>query len=198
MSCRRHRRWISDRLDGALGPRRARRLEAHLRGCPDCRAYEARLGRMNAEASKAAGSVFTRDYGEDFLRRLNRRLDRERPRSAPASLPVRRRWVWATAGLAAAAGAVIAGLLIFRPVPSPEIYALSEFNSFSRIIEQYTRNPELENSFNDELLSSIDDNLMSAGETFPTDPFDNPLLWEGLSRDEKIQLENDIASEQAL
>ena len=45
MSCRRTgpRRRFLPHLEGRLGPRRARRLENHLRRCPDCRAEYERL-----------------------------------------------------------------------------------------------------------------------------------------------------------
>jgi len=195
MRCRRSRRFISDKLDGALRPRLGRALEAHLERCPDCRAHERTLRRLDSGASRAGRLDFTPEAGEEFLRRLDRRLDQERQR---AGSPVGKRWLWSAAGLTAVAVAVLAWVLVLRPVPSPDIYALSESDVFSRIIDQYSRDPGWETSFNDALLASIDDSTISREESYPTDPWDNPLLWEGVSREELNQLETEIASDAAI
>jgi len=199
MSCRRRRQGISDRLDGALDSRRARKLDVHLRSCPACRAYEGRLRRLNEEVSRPGKAVFTREYGEDFLRRLESRLDGEGPRVDSANAPFwRRRWVWGSAGLAAAAAGLAVWFFLLRPVPRPEIYVLSESDAFSRVYGQFAQNPEMENKFNDLLLSSIDDSVMPAEDGFEANPFDNPLLWEGVSKEEMKQLEEAITAEQTM
>jgi predicted anti-sigma-YlaC factor YlaD len=44
-ACRQERELISLRLDGELSELEELRLDAHLRACPDCRAYDAEVGR---------------------------------------------------------------------------------------------------------------------------------------------------------
>ena len=196
MRCRRSRRFISDKLDGALRPRLGRALEAHLERCPDCRAHERTLRRLDSGASRAGRLDFTPEAGEEFLRRLERRLDRVTPRAEPAAASSRKRaWVWGSAGLAAAAG-LLAWLVLPRPVPRPDIYALSDTEPFSGVVGQFSQSPGLEDSFNDLLLESIDDSL-AAGEEYQANPLDNPLLWEGVSKEEIKQLEESISAESA-
>jgi len=49
MRCRRAQKYISEQVDGILGPGRAASLKRHLEGCPDCRAvlkdFQAMTGR---------------------------------------------------------------------------------------------------------------------------------------------------------
>jgi anti-sigma factor RsiW len=61
--CRRAVALMSDYLDGALAPGDARRLEAHLSGCPHCSEY---LAQMEVTIA-AAGRVEPDDLSSEAL-----------------------------------------------------------------------------------------------------------------------------------
>lgn len=184
MSCRRHRRAISDDLDGALSGRRRKGLEGHLRSCRSCREFEAGLRAMEERVPRSAAGAWTAARGEDSLVRLRRRLEAEPPR-AEAPAPLRKRWwAWASAGATVAAAALVAWFLVLRPLPKAEVYLLSESDTFGAIDLEVAQNPELEKALDDILQSSIVESLKDGGETLPANPFENPLLSEGLSEEE--------------
>lgn len=194
MSCRHWRKRVSDRLDGALSPRQERRLEGHLDDCAECRAYARSLEVIQDEAPRVQASTFTTDYGEQFLLRLEKRLRGEETPAGKVTLPFwKRKWAWVSAGLAVAAG-VLAWALVLRPVPRADIYLLSEKDSFSRIYRQLSQSPDMENVLDEVLVSSIDENLKASGD-LPSNPFDNPLLSEGLSDEDMKLLAEDIAGD---
>jgi predicted anti-sigma-YlaC factor YlaD len=61
--CRQAVEMISDYLEGALGRRDRRRLETHLRACPNCSAY---LDQIRATI-RLAGSVGPDDLSPEAL-----------------------------------------------------------------------------------------------------------------------------------
>lgn len=194
MSCRCRRKRMSDRLDGALSPRQERRLETHLAACAVCRSYARSLEVIQAEAPRVQASTFTRDDGEQFLIRLKRRLREDGAQAGESTLPFwKRKWAWVSAGLAVAAG-VLAWVLVLRPVPRADIYLLSEKDSFSRIYQQYGRSPDMESVLDEVLVSSIDESLKAADD-LPSNPFDNPLLSEGVSDEDLKLLAEDMAAD---
>jgi len=195
MNCRCWRKRISDRLDGALSPRQERRLEEHLAVCAACRAYAWSLEVIQGEAPRVPASPFTRDDGEQFLIRLKRRLRDEAAQAGESALPFwKRKWAWVSAGLAVAAGVLAWGLFL-RPVPRADIYLLSEKDSFSRIYHQYSQSPDMESVLDEVLVSSIDESLKAADE-LPSNPFDNPLLSEGVSDEDLRLLAENIANDE--
>lgn len=195
MSCRRWQKRVSDRLDGALFPGRERRFAEHVAVCADCRAYAHALEVIQVEAARVQAPPFTRDYGEKFLLRLKKRLreDGGHPAGERALTFWKRRWAWVAAGLAVAAG-VLAWVLVLRPVPRADIYLLSEKDSFSRIYQEYSQSPDMEDVLDEFLVSSIDESL-KASDDLPSSPFDNPLLSEGLSDEDMKLLAEDIAAD---
>ncbi len=94
--------------------------------------------------------------------------------------------------MAAAAG--LAGYLLLRPVPRAEIYLLSETDVFSRIHQQYSQTPALEQAFDEILQSSIDESLKASEEGLDRNPFESPLLFEGVSEADLRILEEDLGA----
>jgi hypothetical protein len=185
MSCERYRRDLSDRMDEALSPRRRARLERHLRACAGCRAEEARFRRLQSAAPAGRTAPLSPGHGEELLARLRRRLETERPVPAPGG----RRWrVWGPVGAAAVAAALLAWFLVLRPVPRADIYLLSEPDVFSRISLQVSESPELESEWDEVLQSSLVESLAAGEEGIPSNPFEDPLLREGVSDEELRQL----------
>jgi anti-sigma factor RsiW len=122
VSCRRVQEWLPAYVDGALPPRRARRVAAHLGGCPACRGAEGRAAAALAAFDAAGdGLLPTLDVGAAFGR-VEERLDAAsgglagvQPRPAPA----RPRWldwrVLVPAGAALAAAAAVTALTLSGP-----------------------------------------------------------------------------------
>jgi hypothetical protein len=195
MSCPRWQRRVSDRLDGALSPVRERRLAEHLAGCADCRSYARGLELLQVEAARVQAPSFTSEYGERFLLRLESRLrDGAGHEAGERRRPFwKKPWAWASAGLAVSAAA-LAGVLILRPVPRSEVYLLSEKDPFSRIFQQFSRSPDMENIWDEALVASIDESF-AASDDLSSNPFDDPLLAEGLSAEDMKLLAEDIAAD---
>ena len=63
LACREVVALLTDYLDGALAPHDARRLEAHLEGCPHCSEYLAQF----REAIAAAGRVDPDDLAPEAV-----------------------------------------------------------------------------------------------------------------------------------
>ena len=57
ISCEKAELLLSARLDGALSPREAARLEAHLARCPRCQAAARELEALHQEAAGLAQAV---------------------------------------------------------------------------------------------------------------------------------------------
>ena len=195
MSCRRFRRDISDEMDGALSERRRCRLDEHLRSCTACRSAEQDFRRLQDRAAAGRETAFTPERGEEFLARLSRRLDEEPARSPSVPTPLGTRWwAWGSAGATAAVAALLAWLFVLRPLPRAEIYLLSESDVFSGIALEVSQDPELERALDGILQSSIIESLRSGEEELDSNPFENPLLSEGLSDEEmRILGESDAA-----
>ncbi len=75
LACQQAVELVTDYLEGALSRRDRRRLEAHLRGCPNCAAYLEQIRRTIA----VSGTVRTDDLTEEAqteLTELYRRWSR--------------------------------------------------------------------------------------------------------------------------
>jgi anti-sigma factor RsiW len=89
-------------LDGALAPAERAELEAHLAGCPACRAERARL----ASTVGLLARLPRAEASPTFEQRFSARLAAERSeRARRRSLLDRVRWRWLAPGLAGAAAA---------------------------------------------------------------------------------------------
>ncbi len=114
MDCERATSWLPPLVDGALGPWRHRRLQAHTRGCEHCAAREEELRAM----STALRERLTYHRAPSGLAaRISASLPREAPH-APNPVQFRRSWFtwpglgWAGSGLAGALAGVALTLLI--------------------------------------------------------------------------------------
>ncbi|RME72631.1 MAG: hypothetical protein D6776_08445, partial [Planctomycetota bacterium] len=110
--CERWQEALSASIDGELGGRERRALEAHLAECDACRARRARLSRVASLVGLLAPEGDEARAGARFVERLERRLAAEPPPERAASgrtrpLAVRRaRWPAALRSLARIAAAV--------------------------------------------------------------------------------------------
>jgi len=203
MKCEKAKRLVSDALDGALSRRRADRLERHLAGCAGCRAYRRDAALTQENAGGLADPRLAPAAWEDFGRRLEARLAAASGPAAPpparAGLPVlwRSKWAWATAAIVVLAFAVtyFAGVRT-RPTAEPAIVPFED--SLARVLGEADESPAVENSFNQEILASIDETVRPAGAEAPVSFGDNPLFWEALSEGELSYIESALRQEKGL
>jgi anti-sigma factor RsiW len=137
MECTQSQHWMPALLDGELDPSGALQLEAHLAGCPACRAALAQLtelrGAVAQEATRYTAPPHLRHCIEEALR-LRREQEREQeqePRSRPAlarprpaALLPRWPWTWISLGAAAVsttAFAVALALYLAQPSPADQL-----------------------------------------------------------------------------
>jgi len=167
MRCKKSERMISDRLGGTLSGARARRLEAHLAGCPACRAALKRQERLQGAARTISAPVRPPEYWEQSLARLRARLEAEaaRPAPAPARLPRRAfafapgpRWAWAGA---ASMLAVVAGLylLVFRGGAPIEPNPLAFEDSYGTIAERIGEDVDLQKEIDSSLQTTLGEHV---------------------------------------
>jgi anti-sigma factor RsiW len=202
MRCETSKRMISDALDGVLSGRRAVRLERHLAGCAACRAYRQDAALIQESAGGLADPRLAPAAWGDFGRRLEARLAAASvaaPEPARTGLPVFFRWKWAWA---AAAFAVLAftvtylGIVRTRTAAEPALVPFED--SLARVLGEAGESPALENSFNEEILASIDETVRSEGTEAPVSFGDNPLFWEALSEGELSYIESALRQEKSL
>ena len=183
MRCETMKKWLSDDLDGALAPAKKARLEAHLRGCPGCRADRACLARLQSSAAPAEDR--SPEYWTGFEERLGSKLagiERGR-RTVCVPFSARRKWAWAAAGFLAIA---MAGtyFAVSRAAGTVETAWVSYEDSLAPLLREAEANPEFGSLVNREILASIEE-LTPVPENELTVPSaDDPLFWEGLSEDE--------------
>lgn len=194
MNCRKYERLVSDSLDGRLSEIAARDLEAHLAGCPSCRAYRARLDRIQKEAAVPGETPVPAGYWDEFSARLRARLE-------PAGAGERRRrfrlrgWRWAWIVLPAAAAALVVFLQVFRPNP-PSI--AEHFGSGERLDAASLASlegTELAGHLDEVIIAAIQEEtgFLSADE-LPAYA-DDPIFWDNLTDDEVALLDREIAKE---
>jgi len=183
MRCRTAQRRLSDELDGALDPGRRRRLEAHLRACPACRAYRGGLARLQAKVRPEAGR--SAEYWAGFEQRLETRLDREETgrRAVGRPFAARRRAAWAVAGLALAAVAV-AWFGWLRPRPVLTADWPQDENALAPLLLEAEADPELAGAVDGEIRASIAELVPAADADAAALAAADPLFWEGLTEEE--------------
>jgi predicted anti-sigma-YlaC factor YlaD len=158
MRCEKIRRWISDDMDGALGPGRKQRLEEHFAGCPACRAYRQALESIQAGSREILSVQRPAGDREKALARLTGTILAEeaggRRRQAPASVP-RTRWVWAGAATASLAAAILVFVIAGRgPAPAEE-FPLGFESSLAAIAQDLASDPGLADEFEAAIAASI-------------------------------------------
>jgi len=198
MRCETWERWISDALDGELSGERAARLERHLRDCPGCRAYRESLTHLQADAGGLADPGLTPGDWADFSRRLESKLHGSLiPGSAPQRAPLffRRKWAWAGASFLVLAF-IGTYLAVLRPRGVQEPVFVSFEDSVARVLGEIASNPDLENSFDQEIMASIAEAVRPPEDEVPVAFEDNPLFWESLSDGELAYIESALRSEQ--
>ncbi len=149
MRCKKSERMISDRLGGILSEARAGRLDAHLAGCPSCRASLRRQEKLQGAAKAISMPVLGPDYWEQSLVRLRAKLETSAA-PAPVRLPRRapgfvfsRHWAWAGA---ASMLAVVAGiyLLTFRGGTPAEFVPLAFEDNYGAITERIGEDTDMQ------------------------------------------------------
>lgn len=183
MRCRTAEKWLSDRLDGALGPRRSARLEAHLRSCPACRAGRDALERLRAEAARPVER--SEEYWAGFAGRLASRLDAAPSVARAAGPPFagRRRLAWAAAGLAAVAGAAL-WFASLRPRPALRSGWMPDADPLAPFLLEAESDPELARAAEKEVRALLEALSPGPGADSASLAAADPLFWEGLSEDE--------------
>jgi hypothetical protein len=144
----------------------------------------------------------------DFSRRLESRLAAISPRRPRVSLSRWFRWkpAWALAGLAlvATAGAY---LIFFHFGGRGEETFFSLEDPAGQIIGEIGPNADLENSFNREIMASINESagILADGpaarqgaEEALVSFGDNPMFWESLSEEELVFIESELRKERGL
>lgn len=183
MRCGTSRKRISDELDGALGPRKRLRLEAHLRTCPACRAYRNGLGRI--QAGVALSDARPSGSWASFERALGAKLDAAGAGREPVRVPfaARRGWAWG-----AAAAMVLAGAAVWFALLRPEAAVTETWVAYDDVLDPLVQaaeaSPELAGLVDREVRASLEELTPAPDAEAAVLPAADPLFWEGLSEDE--------------
>lgn len=185
MRCRTAERRLSDGLDGALAPRAAARLEAHLRRCPSCRAHRDAIARIQAASGPLAGPE-PRDWA-GFERRLEARLDAcgaGRAGRFPAPFAWRPRAAFAAAAALILAGAAL-WIVLARPRQDPGAFAwVPSADGIAPLIREAETDPGLEGAVGRYLSDSLAELAPPVDADAAALTAADPLFWESLSDDE--------------
>lgn len=194
MKCEKMKKRLSDDFDGALAPAKKARLEVHLRGCPDCRAYRAGLARLQSGAAQAADR--SPEYWSGFEERLGSKLAGIEPGRRTVRVPfsARRRWAWAAAGFLAIAAAGTY-FVVGRAAGTVETAWVPYEDSLAPLLQAAEANPELGSLVNREILASIGELTPVPEKDLAVPPADDPLFWEGLSEDELRYIASELERE---
>jgi anti-sigma factor RsiW len=183
MRCRTAEKRLSDALDGALGPRKRARLEAHLRRCPACRATRDALARLG-EAAGPSAERSDEDWS-GFERRLEARLDREPAgrRAVGTPFPARRRLAWAAAGFVLLAAVAAAWFAARRPQPDLTAW-LADADALGPVLLEAEADPEVGRAVESEIRASLEALSPAPDADAAALAAADPLFWEGLSDEE--------------
>jgi hypothetical protein len=194
MTCEKYERWISDALDGELPEKAGAKLAAHLAGCPVCRAYKERLGRLQKAATSQSDAPVAPGYWDEFSDRLRARMLPREPERRP-SRPLIWGWRWAWLAVPAALAAAFIGLGILRqgPVVGQDVFSYEVF--LNGLAQDTAEDTELVNSFDEVILGSLEEEVGSAALDVIS-PFDqDPFYWDNLSDDEVRLIDQEIRKE---
>lgn len=186
MRCRTAERRLSDGLDGALAPRAAARLEAHLRTCPSCRAHRDAIARLQAASRPPAGRS-PEDWA-GFERRLEARLDAREPGRGAGRFAAPAGWR-PRAAFAAAAALLLAGAALWfvlaRGRTEAGSYAwVPSADGIAPLIREAEADPGLEGAVGRYLSDSLAELSPPVDADAAALTAADPLFWESLSDDE--------------
>lgn len=196
MACKKFERWISDEIDGKLASGRKSALDRHMKACAACRSYKNDLDVLQSAGKNAGKPELPEAYWAEFNSRLAAGLSppalKNKRRLRP--LVIRPRWALSVATFLLI---VAAGLFFFLPRPQGlrERYIFSLEDSLTVIYQEIGEDADLESAFNQTLLASIGETLRASQEE--VDPFfgENPLIWEGLTDEEILAIEDGLRIE---
>jgi len=194
MRCRDYEKWVSDSLDGVMRDEQRARLEAHLKKCPSCQAYSARLTRIHQEAASSRKAAVAPSYWEELSSAVRRRI--EATEKSPRHLrPAWWSWRWAWGGVVLFSAVVFSLLLRPRPNPAFQSDVFTFEACLGRLNQEIEDDAELAGNFNLVLLSSLRKDLSPA--ILEENPVfsEDPLFWESLSEEEWRILEEILTKE---
>lgn len=199
MRCRAAERRLSDRLDGALAPRAAARLESHLRACPSCRSHQDALVRIQAASGPPAGRS-PEDWA-GFERRLEARIhawEGGRAGRIPAPLAWRPRAAFAAAAALLLAGAAL-WVFLARGLPEDGSYAwVPSADGIAPLIGEAETDPGLERAVGRYLSDSLAELAPVVDADAAALTAADPLFWESLSDDELRAVAEALGKESGL
>jgi predicted anti-sigma-YlaC factor YlaD len=195
MKCPKYEQWISDALDRSLSEKRRKILEDHLAQCPDCRAYNDRLSRIQAEALRPEKiKPASPQYWEEFSASLEKKLQALEPERETTRLS-RLGWKWAWAG-APLLLALALGLVFLRNQGRPLEDDVFSFEACLNLLgQEIGDDAKLEENFTRLILGCLKEALGSAVLEERWVVSDDPFFWESLSDDELEFLEQEITKE---
>jgi predicted anti-sigma-YlaC factor YlaD len=164
MRCHRYKKWISDNLDGELSKKKRERLDLHLRSCPSCLSYSARLKKIQEDAVPLKEAGLSEDYLKDFSLRLKTKIS-DLPSRQKSRLILNPVFQW---GVAAASVIILAcvSVLLFFPgivqTKSGERFVFSMDDAVQVIRSDIGDDQELEELFNIMILASIENSLQDS------------------------------------
>jgi len=196
MRCPTARRRLSDALDGTLSVRRRVRLETHLRGCPDCRAYGDRI-RLLQDRAKLPDEGPAGSWAE-FEKAVAAKIDAtgERRQLRETTTAVRRRWAWA-----AAAASVLVGLSAWYLFQRPGRVPVETWVAYEDVLDPLVVAAEADHDLavlvSREVRSQIEELTPAPDVEALVLPAADPLFWEGLSDDELRGIITELEKETA-
>ncbi len=190
MRCEHFQRWISDDLDGALPDLKKEKLESHLKNCPDCRAYQKDIVRIQAESGLEEAGRVDADYFKKFTAAIETKLRREAQIRGGALLSWR--WAWALAPLVLA---LVLGIVFLRRGGDGDDVWLEVFSfegCLERVFQEIGGDDEMAADFSHFLSGS----LLEGGEAVvledDVDFWKDPLFWRSLSDEDLQSIEDEI------
>ncbi|MFA6563447.1 MAG: anti-sigma factor [Verrucomicrobiia bacterium] len=135
MNCKRVQRHLSAFRASQLSLRRASRLAAHLEGCPNCRAEQDQLQRLDAVLSRWTVASEPRSGFEQRVWNRIRAAERERPATAWGRWP-RPAWLLSAACATAVTMLTVTGSLAHQradAIAKQQLFAsigLNQFDNF--------------------------------------------------------------------